>query len=42
MTKFQIDSKLIGDEFIQILSRSMSDPPLSDTDFKNGLGLDYP
>ena len=32
---FQIDSKLIGDGVIQIQSRSMSDPTLSDIDFKN-------
>ena len=33
--KFQIDSKSIQDEVIQIQSRSMSDPPLYDIDFKN-------
>ena len=32
---FQIDSKSIADDVIQIQSRSMSDPPLSDIDFKN-------
>ena len=30
-----IDSKLIEDDAIQIQNRSMSDPSLSDTDFKN-------
>jgi len=32
---FQIDSKSIEDAVIQIQSRSMSDPTLSDNDFKN-------
>ena len=32
---FQIDSKLIEDDIIEIQSRFMSDPPLSDNDFKN-------
>jgi len=32
---FLIDSKLIEDDIIQIESRSLSDPPLSDIDFKN-------
>ena len=32
---FKIDLKLIEDVVIQIQSRSMSDPPLSDIDFKN-------
>ena len=31
--KFQIDSKSVADDVIPILSRSMSDPPLSDIDF---------
>ena len=31
----QIDSKPIEDDAIQIQSRSMSDPTLSDIDFKN-------
>ena len=31
---FWIDSKSIEDEDIQIQSRSMSDPPLTDIDFK--------
>ena len=35
MTNFWIDSKLIEDDVIQIQCRSMSDPPLSDIDFKN-------
>ena len=34
MMNFQMDSKLIEDVVIQIQSRSMSDPPLSDIDFK--------
>ena len=32
---FYIDSKSIADVVIQIQSRSMSDPTLSDIDFKN-------
>ena len=32
---FKIDSKSIGDEDIQVQSRSMSDPTLSDIDFKD-------
>ena len=32
---FQIDSKSIEDDDIQIQSRSMSDPILYDIDFKN-------
>ena len=35
MIKFWMDSKSIEDEVIQIQSRSMSDPPLSDIDFEN-------
>ena len=35
MMNFLIDSKSIGDDVIQIQSRSMSDPTFSDTDFKN-------
>ena len=35
MMNFSIDSKLIEDNVIQIQSRSMSDPLLSDIDFKN-------
>ena len=35
MMYFEIDSKPIEDDAIQIQSRSMSDPPLSDIDFKN-------
>ena len=31
----KIDSKLIEDDVIQIQSRSMSDPILSEMDFKN-------
>ena len=30
-----MDSKSIEDDVIQIQARSMSDPPLSDIDFKN-------
>ena len=36
---FQIYSKLIGDVVIQIQSRSMSDPTISDIDFKNKMAL---
>ena len=32
----------LQDGVIQIQSRCMSDPLLSDIDFKNDLGLDYP
>ena len=35
MMNFKMDSKLIEDVFIQIQSRSMSDPPFPDIDFKN-------
>ena len=35
MMIFLIDPKLVEDGVIQIQSRSMSDPPLSDIDFKN-------
>ena len=42
MMNFLIDLKLIEDDVIGIQSRSMSDPPLSDIDFKNCLGPDYP
>ena len=35
MMNFSIESKLIEDNVIQIQSRSMSDPLLSDIDFKN-------
>ena len=35
MMNFYIDSKSIEDGVIQIKSRSMSDPTLSDIDFKN-------
>ena len=35
MMNSQIDSKPIEDDAIQIQSRSMSDPTLSDIDFKN-------
>ena len=34
-----IVSKLIEHDFIQSQNRSMSDPPLSDTDFKNKMAL---
>ena len=34
MKKIKIDSKSIERDFIQIQSRSMSDPILSDIDFK--------
>ena len=41
---FEIVSKSIEDDVIQIQSRSMSNPTLSDTDFKkwNRLDLDHP
>ena len=42
MMNLKIDSKSIEDGVIQIQSRCMSDPLLSDIDFKNDLGLDYP
>ena len=35
MMNFLVDSKSIEDYVIQIQSRSMSDPTLSDIDFKN-------
>ena len=35
MMNFEIDSRSIKDDLIQIQSRSLSDPPLSDIDFKN-------
>ena len=35
MIKFEMDSKSIENNVIQIQSRSMSDPLLSDIDFKN-------
>ena len=35
MKNFWIDLKTIEDDVIQIQSRSMSDPTLSDIDFKN-------
>ena len=35
MMNFEIDLKSIEDDAIQIQSRSMSDPTLSDIDFKN-------
>ena len=35
MMNFLIDSKSIEDEIIKIQSRSVSDPSLSDIDFKN-------
>ena len=35
MIKFEMDSTSIEDDVIQIQSRSMPDPPLSDIDFKN-------
>ena len=39
-----MNSKSIQDGITWILTRYMSDPPISDIDFKNknGLGLDYP
>ena len=39
---FQIDSKSIEDDVIQIQGRSMSYPTFSGIDFKNGFGLNYP
>ena len=36
------DLKTLLDDAIQIQSRSMSDPPLSDIDFKNKMGMYYP
>ena len=38
MTNFLIDYKSIEDDTILIDSRFMSDPPLSDIDFKNKMG----
>ena len=35
VTVISIDSKSVKDDVIQIQSRSMSDPTLSDNDFKN-------
>ena len=32
---FKINSRSIADDVIQIQSRSLSDPPLSEIDFKN-------
>ena len=47
MKNFLIDYKSIEDDIILIESRSLSDPPLSDIDFKNkmvrvGTTLKYP
>ena len=42
ITYISIDSKSIEYEVVEIPSRSMSDSTLSGSDFKNGLGLDYP
>ena len=39
MVKFSVDSKSIEDDVIQIQSRSMPDPTLSDIDFKNMVDL---
>ena len=38
---FKIDSQSIEDDVIRIQSRSMSDPTLSDIDFKNKMALAY-
>ena len=42
MMKFWIDSTSIEDDDIHIQSPSMSDPTLSDIDYKNEMGLNYP
>ena len=44
MMNFYIDSKSIGDDVIQFSSRIMSDPPLSEIDFKKEMDspLNYP
>ena len=39
MVNFWIDSKSIDDDLIEIQSRSMSDPSLSDNDFKSQMAL---
>ena len=39
MMNFKIESKTIEDDILLILSRSMSDPSLSDIDFKNKMAL---
>ena len=39
MMNFYIDSKSIKDDVIQIQSRSIPDPTLSDIDFKNKMAL---
>ena len=39
---FYIDSRSNEDDVIQTQSRSMSDPTLSDIDFKNKMALVYP
>ena len=40
--EIKIDSKSIEDDAIQIRSRSASDPPFSDIDFKNKINMNYP
>ena len=44
MTHIQIDSKSFEDDVIQFSSRAMSDPPLSEIDFKSEMDspLNYP